>query len=479
MTFTIRERILPYLNKITQGHTVPLMRKLPDDSVDCSVTSPPYWAARIYGVEYQIYSDDPNCPGHEWIHYKQKGRDGGSNQPKRQIKGVGNFQNFDETRPAFCKHCYSWYGELGNEPHFYLFIKHVADIYDEVKRVLKPTGTCWINITDAYFGSGGTFTSKIAAHELMIKWMKKYGYWEEYSRTLKYSKSGYRSKSMCMIPSRLAQELINRGWIVRNEILWVKPNQMPESCKDRLTRKYETVIFLTKSEQYYFDLDAVRQPLAESSIARDKRGRIPKEGSKYYRNIDDQNISNYTTNRGCNPLGKNPGNVWDISTKGYSGDHFAAFSVDLLEIPIRAGCPEYVCKRCGKPREKIIEKIRKTRDNPTKAAKKLSFIGHGTGSSTLGKAKDGTALVSKTVIKSIKWLPSCNCDAGFTAGIVFDPFIGAGTTAIAAKKWMRNFIGFELLADYVKQANERLQSKGNLQIVYGKNVRALFRRKPK
>jgi len=379
MAVRILRSLEPFKNKITQGHILNILKDFPDDSIHCSVTSPPYWGVRYYGTEPQIWGGDPEC-NHKWKYYVQKGQHGGTKHTKRKVKGRDNFQCFEDTRPAFCK-CGAWLGELGNEPHFELFIQHLATVYDQIRRVLRPDGTCWINITDAYWGAGSFSAGKMS---------KKLG--------------KYQDKCMCMIPSRLAEELILRGWIVRNMITWEKTNAMPESVTDRLTRKQETMIFLTKSKKYYFDLDSVRGDLAPATIEREKYTRVPKTG-KYAENPDNPNVQNYMRGPQTHPKGKNPGNVWSIPTRGYKGEHFAAYPEELLSIPILAGCP-----------------------------------------------KDG---------------------------FVLDPFIGSGTTAIAAKKLGRNFIGIELLPDYVKQANNRLNMKENLQAVYGKDLRPLFKRPKK
>jgi len=135
-------------NKILVGHNIDIMRKIPDDSIDMVIYSPPYYGLRFYGTHFQIWGGDPECE-HKFVNYRQKGQSGGDNPKKLARKGKRNYQAFDNTFPAFCSECGAWYGELGNEPSFELFVEHLVAVNKEVMRILKPSGTLWVNLGDS------------------------------------------------------------------------------------------------------------------------------------------------------------------------------------------------------------------------------------------------------------------------------------------------------------------------------------------
>jgi len=192
------------VNKIICGHVLEALRKLPSNSVDCIITSPPYWGLRYYGKQANtVWGGDPNCE-HDF--------------------------ELDKLNQGFCKKCGAWYGQLGLEPTLDMYIEHMLEITAELKRVLKPTGVFFLNHGDN---------------------------WE--------------NKNLMMQNFRLAMRMVDeQGWILRNIIIWHKPNHMPESVKDRFTKSYEPVFFFVKSKRYWFDLDAVREPHKESTKERAK-----------------------------------------------------------------------------------------------------------------------------------------------------------------------------------------------------------------
>ena len=176
--------------KIYQGDSLEVLRTFPDESVDCVVTSPPYWALRDYGVA----------------------------------------------------------GQLGLEPTFQEYISKLCDIFNEVKRVLKKEGTCFVNLGDTYSGNKeGKTDNKVS------------DYLKENSTGI-HKKATITEKCLCQIPSRFAIEMCERGWILRNRLIWHKPNCMPSSVDDRFTVDYEDIFFFVKSRKYYFDMDSIREP---------------------------------------------------------------------------------------------------------------------------------------------------------------------------------------------------------------------------
>lgn len=252
------------INEVVCCDTTDGLKKLPDESIDCVMTSPPYWALRDYGVD----------------------------------------------------------GQLGLESTFEEYIKKLCDIFDEVKRVLKKEGTCWVNLGDTYGGntSGNSPTNT----------RNKSGHTK---------KKNNQEKCLCQIPSRFAIEMTNRGWILRNTIIWHKPNVMPSSAKDRFTVDYENVFFFVKSKKYYFDQQ--KEPHAESSLkARNaKLNQTTHEGAK--KSAVNVQLGNEARGKRFVPEGgRNKRTVWRITTKPYAEAHFATFPPELVKTPIKAGCPE-------------------------------------------------------------------------------------------------------------------------------------------
>jgi len=253
-----------FINKIICGDCLDVMKKMPAASVDMCLTSPPYWGLRDYGVE-QIFGGDADCE-HEW--------------ERERILGARFAQ--DATRRAdptrHCLKCGAWKGQLGLEPTPELYIEHMTEIFHEVKRVLKKEGTLWLNIGDTYSSSGG------AGGDYNNGGLK------EGQPKYKQGTSSLQPKCLCMIPERLVWSLIQDGWILRNKIVWYKPNGMPSSVKDRFSNKWEYIYLFSQSKKYYFDLDAVRENFSVSSIKRISQVLDNQDGGIKQRQYREQNI---------------------------------------------------------------------------------------------------------------------------------------------------------------------------------------------
>jgi DNA modification methylase len=418
-------------NQIYVEPCLETLKKMPDNFLDCVITSPPYWQLRDYGYE----------------------------------------------------------GQWGLEPTFNEYLENLWSMMDEIYRALKPTGTCWINLGDTYNSGGNTRSNKDGQVEGAIS----HQYLENTGFTKTDIKLNGKPKCLLLIPHRFAIGCIDRGWIMRNDIIWAKRNGMPESCRDRFTKKHEYFFFMTKSEKYYFDLDAIR----DKSIYGNERERFsshPNNGHTKKQNIDlsevktaskynnlenekdhrqgmhqfrgqnivekrpelpnqkefvdflrsriylkslvehtdinettiahwyryDQTGFAYPCVEDWNAIkillgevdaefidmdtrmnhvvfetddinknaerGKNPGSVsdfWDIPTKPSTKEHYASYNDELIRKPILAGCPE--------------------------------------------------------------------------GGIVYDPFMGTGSTAEVCLRSKRLYIGSEMSDNYVKIANKRLE----------------------
>jgi len=250
-------------HRIIQGDCIEGLRTLPDASVHCCVTSPPYWGLRNYGHD----------------------------------------------------------GQIGLEATPEAYVARMVEVFREVRRVLRDDGTCWVNLGDSYFGTGRGPTHPTGFH----------GGDNGTSFPTKgvYSHSTLKGKDLCGIPWRVAFALQADGWWLRQDIIWHKPNPMPESVRDRCTKAHEYVFLLTKSERYYYDAEAV----SEASVGRERFGNWIKGQPCPDRQDNNRQDMTPTTTR-------NRRSVWTVTTKPYSGAHFAVMPPDLVEPCIKAGCPE-------------------------------------------------------------------------------------------------------------------------------------------
>ena len=421
------------INTIFNEPCLDTLKRMQDNSIDCVITSPPYWQLRDYGYD----------------------------------------------------------GQWGLEPTFQEYLAHLWELMDEIYRVLKDDGTCWVNLGDSFSTQSGTNAALARGknYESDSTYIVNRG---ESGKLMK--DKSLPNKCLMLIPHRFAIGCIDRGWILRNDIIWAKRNGMPESVTDRFTKKHEYIFFMVKSEKYYFDLDAIRDKVKQVSIERYKYNFTGQEGgnsnnfkgnkkylinNKYesldiekdhrqgmhkdrgnnivlkrydlpnqkefvdflrsktsarylsensglqlsmvehwfrydsagfsYPSVEDWNlckdyiddwgdefykydmmlnditIESDDINKNINK-GKNPGSVsdfWDITTKGSSDSHYASYNTDLIKKPILAGCPE--------------------------------------------------------------------------GGIIYDPFMGTGTTAMAALRANRNFIGSEMSTEYIKICEQNIK----------------------
>lgn len=327
--------------KVFLGDSLSWLRQMPDESVHCVVTSPPYWGLRDYGVD----------------------------------------------------------GQMGIERTFPDYVVGMRQLFTEVKRVLRNDGTLWLNLGDTYAGSWGAQSrpekSNYGDQGISANSMNNHPKGLRTGSKDRYP--GIREKSLIGIPWRVAFALQEDGWILRSDIIWHKPNPMPESVIDRPTKSHEYLFLFSKSERYYYDSNAVKEP-AVGKTAHDLTGsgyeapgQTPNRGNR--KRLATQTYSRHRSSvpggqdLRAEPDGKrNRRTVWTIPTSPYKGAHFATFPPALVEPCILAGCP--------------------------------------------------------------------------AGGMVLDPFAGSGTTLAVAKRLGRMAIGFELNPEYVKLAEERIAKVG-------------------
>jgi len=454
------------MNEILQGNSLEVLKTLPSESVNMCMTSPPYWALRDYGTA-SWEGGDPNCN-----HKVGRATRTMTEKSNKQKGNIGSYGDEAVKNGEFCPKCGAKRvdKQLGLEQTFDEYINKLCDIFDEVKRVLRKDGTCWVNIGDTYYNVNNSmandgrvgftkeqkekFNYSIGSGKCLIcgKRTNKQFCSKKCLNTMgndfRSQNRQLPSKCLSMIPFRFALEMVNRGWILRNTIIWHKPNCMPSSVKDRFTCDFEYIFFFSKNKKYYFEQQF--EPLADVSIKR----------AEYGWNCDRANNSIngkngvYTDKMGerfVNPNGRNKRAVWKICPKPFKEAHFAVYPEELCETPIKSGCPKEVCKKCGKPKViKIKSKgLPRDRNGPNV---------------NIGSNQDGRMKISGSLLKKwkqqnpdeIKIKPTCNCNAGFESGIVLDPFFGAGTTGVVAKKLGRNYIGIELNPEYIEIAKNRI-----------------------
>ena len=254
------------------------LKQLETESIHCVVTSPPYWGLRDYGVD----------------------------------------------------------GQLGIETTFGTYVSTMADVFDEVHRVLRDDGTLWLNLGDCYAGSWGaqsrgseTPGTLDGGSMLSARQIQAHPKTTLTGSAMRFP--GLKPKDLVGIPWRVAFALQARGWWLRSDIIWSKPNPMPESVTDRCTKSHEYIFMLTKSERYFYDADAIRE--AHEAERRDKWDRR-EQGHDF--KVDGHNC----VRMGNNPSGRNKRSVWSIATTPYAEAHFATFPPELPEICIKAGCPK-------------------------------------------------------------------------------------------------------------------------------------------
>jgi hypothetical protein len=254
-----------------------------------------------------------------------------------------------------------------------------------------------------------------------------------------------------MMPARLALALQADGWWVRSDIIWHKPNPMPESVTDRPTSAHEHVFLLTKSARYFYDADAVREPHQDVNVVNGVYTKSALSAAGYEGRSDGLSRAPMTMqDRNYNPNGRNLRNVWTIATAPYSEAHFATFPPALAERCIKAGTSERgCCSQCGKPWVRVTERTamvieRSERTHP------------------MGRTRSSGTMLEPPTAVTTGWRAGCDHEAAVVPCTVLDPFAGAGTTLLVADRLQRDAIGVELNVEYTRMAMERCRDDAPL-----------------
>ncbi len=421
---------------IRNGHVIDELREMPAGSVHCIVTSPPYWGLRDYGL-----------PPSQWAAVSF------SPMPGLPVIEVPEME---------C--C------LGLEPDPWAFIGHLVEVFRECRRVLRDDGTCWINMGDCY--AAGTSSDRVPSK---VDGYGKHGYWSNPNIKKRVHTPTLKAKDLVGQPWRLAFALQSDGWWLRSDIIWHKPNPMPESIKDRPTKSHEYIFLMSKSEKYFYDDEAIKEPAVKAGKV------IHSYGSGAKNRGDVSEVNDQRTRTGIAnwnkpvPATRSKRSVWTVTTRGYPEAHFATFPVDLIAPCVKAGTSiRGCCPTCGAAVQRIVEKIssdeppvngwdtepgthgrekRRKWDATDKQSSGRRIIDNVAKARAEGADHDNPSPGSVTV----GWKAGCECQEQETVQCtVLDVFAGSAATGEAAMFAGADFIGIDLNPDYCELSRKRL-----------------------
>lgn len=321
-------------NSIQHTDALTFLKALPDESINCVITSPPYWGLRSYGSTPLVWDGDAEHD-HIWGKHTQSPK-GGRAGDTTDVGANRNDEANNRNQPIiteFCE-CGAWKGELGLEPSLPMFLNHLQQIFTEVHRALTPDGSCWVNLGDTYAGGNGNgYRQALSKNN---RSMSDREHENVVLRDMTNRVDPVMAKSLCMVPERFAINMVDAGFILRNTIIWHKPSCMPSSATDRFTVDFEKLFFFTKSPRYYF-----KQQLEPSIWAlRDKRSPLHNGTGTVGDKVKEGQYSVSASGSYREDGMRNMRTTWSISNKGVKDAHFAVFPEELVTTPIRATCPE-------------------------------------------------------------------------------------------------------------------------------------------
>lgn len=317
------------MSEIIQGDCLEVLKTIPDKSIDCCITSPPYYGLRDYGTGEWV-GGDPDCPHKRLSKYSPNTITGHAQEELRGNVG-------DAIYKTVCPLCGAVRidKQIGLEETPEEYVQKLVEVFREVKRVLKDDGTLWLNIGDSYWGSGSRgfdFTDKFTEASEIQKGSKGTTNLSNVPKLVGNYKD-IKNKDLIGIPWMTAFALRADGWYLRQDIIWHKPNPMPESVKDRCTKSHEYIFLLSKKPHYYFDYEAIQEP-ATTVIGEDAEIRF---GGNKYGDNEDSHFQIYSGNVYEPSDVRNKRDVWDVATKAVKEAHFATYPEELVEPCVRAG----------------------------------------------------------------------------------------------------------------------------------------------
>ena len=379
--------------EVLVGDCLESMKGMEPETIDCVVTSPPYWGLRDYGTA-EWEGGDPDCE-----HTISMNTKWGDSKKRDRLRPEVGHRGGDSSACHLCgaKRIDSQLG-LENTPEEY--VENMVKVFREVKRILKPTGTVWLNLGDTYWGGKGAssqaWTTENTDRDTL---QKKHHQIKEMNETRPQDKTHaiFKPKDLVGIPWRVAIALQADGWWLRQDIIWQKPSCLPEPVKDRCTKNHEYIFLLTKRKYYYFDHLAIREPTADS------KGQNFQPGNRDY-------VAN----------GRNKRSVWSVTPASFKGAHFAVFPPNLIEPCVLAGSSAYgCCADCGAPWERITKRQETTQDSEliqkTEGLLNPKRGGHRT-------TETGSFPSYKTgETNHVGWQPTCECHGKFEKKDVIIP----------------------------------------------------------
>jgi DNA modification methylase len=417
--------------KILKGDCLETLKSLDEQSINTCVTSPPYWGLRDYGTGEWV-GGDPDCP-HMRTTKISKDTATGHKAMYEQGNVVG-----DAIYKSKCPKCGSVRKDkqLGLEETPEEFVENLVRVFKEVKRVLRDDGTVWLNLGDSYYnyrpGKGQALSKQSVSNtdqDLPQDCARRGN-----------KIAGLKEKDLVGIPWRVAFALQADGWYLRQDIIWHKPNPMPESVRDRCTKSHEYIFLLSKNPKYYYDNEAIKEDAKSAGKKSDGfKGR--QGGAEYHATGGGIGSEEKIYNK------KNKRSVWTITTKPYKEAHFATFPTDLIEPCVLAGCPEKVCVQCSEPYKRVMQKPKQLEIERNKRS--------GLDDRKVGGVLDKYNRENPPIDLGLQ--KQCDCETNETkGGTVLDPFGGSGTTGLVASKHNRNAVLCELNEGYIDIAEKRL-----------------------
>jgi DNA modification methylase len=426
------------------------LRQLPDKSVHMCVTSPPYFGLRDYGLEPTIWGGRENCR-HRFKNAGKRHRGGTGGHACSHSNGHQKAKDAvaDYVAGELCR-CGAWRGALGLEPTVQLYVEHLVGIFEEVRRVLRDDGTLWLNLGDAY-ANDGKYGGETGGKQSYLGDADRRRNGRERRRT------GLKPKDLIGLPWAVAFALRDAGWWLRSDVIWDKPNCLPESVNDRPTRGHEYLFLLSKQSKYFYDRTAIEEPHGFNRWS-DRRGRNATVLDEVYNGeAGESSLLREGDSKNFFPgSGRNRRTVWRICTQPYPGAHFATFPTDLVAPCILAGTSEKgCCPHCGKGRVRNVE---------------IEYVNVGN-CQTNGERSENHREINQAGfevrlekrVRTVGWRNGCHCDFhadDAVPAIVLDPFSGAGTAGLVSRILGRRFIGFEASAAYAEQSVARIMHRG-------------------
>jgi len=474
--------------QVLTGDCRDVLRTLPERSVHTVITSPPYFGLRDYGTG-EWDGGNPDCRHSTGTPMRTNAKPTVPHADRGPTTFHGGGTRAEEFYRDRCDDCGATRvdRQIGLEPTPDEFVQALVEVFRDVRRVLRDDGTVWLNLGDSYAGGGGgnygNGKNVVSQGGQQVTNVRNRPDW--------LTNAGVKAKDLIGVPWMVAFALRSDGWYLRSDVIWAKPNPMPESVTDRPTKAHEYVFLLSKGPRYFYDADAIRED--DSGQGHPHRNVLDGQPSLEPSNGLRSAHGGLRTIEGRNGAGRNKRSVWTIATQPYAGAHFATFPPKLIEPCVLAGCPERCCSACGAPWERVVKRETTARDEPG--------VPQGEWSENGVQRHRAATRAGDTSSRTLGWMPSCSCglvvdgaseyenqlaaeqhaavkgmDAQRDlnhpaawrvvpkpdAGAVLDPFAGVGTTGVVALRHNRSFIGVELNAEYADMARDRIRDDAPL-----------------